>query len=31
MSRIFPLWWMLDLWVGAMMASLVAGWLYKDQ
>ena len=30
MSRIIPLWWMLDLWLGAIMASLVAGWLYKD-
>jgi hypothetical protein len=29
-SRYLPLWWMLDLWLGAMMASLVAGWLYKD-
>jgi hypothetical protein len=30
MSRHIPLWWMLDLWLGAIMASLVAGWLYKD-
>jgi hypothetical protein len=29
-SRTLPLWWMLDLWPGAIMASLVAGWLYKD-
>ena len=29
-SRVFPLWWMLDLWVGAILASFVAGWLYKD-
>lgn len=29
-DRIFPLGWMLDLWVGAMLATLVAGWLYKD-
>jgi uncharacterized membrane protein YoaK (UPF0700 family) len=29
-SRAFPFWWMLDLWVGAMMAALAAGWLYKD-
>jgi uncharacterized membrane protein YoaK (UPF0700 family) len=29
-SRFFPLWWMLDLWLGAIMASLVAGLLYKD-
>ena len=30
MSRHLPLWWMLDLWLGAIMASLVAGWIYKD-
>lgn len=29
-SRIFPLWWMIDLWVGSILATLVAGWLYKD-
>ena len=29
-SRHLPLWWMLDLWLGAIFASLVAGWLYKD-
>jgi hypothetical protein len=29
-SRLLPLWWMLDLWLGAIMASLVAGWIYKD-
>jgi hypothetical protein len=29
-SRYLPLWWMLDLWVGAILASLVAGWIYKD-
>ena len=29
-ARHLPLWWMLDLWLGAIMASLVAGWLYKD-
>jgi hypothetical protein len=30
MARHVPLWWMLDLWLGAIVASLVAGWLYKD-
>jgi len=30
MNRHVPLWWMLDLWLGAIMASLVAGWIYKD-
>ena len=29
-SRVIPLWWMLDLWVGAILATLVAGWLYRD-
>ena len=29
-SRVIPLWWMLDLWVGAILATLVAGWMYKD-
>jgi hypothetical protein len=29
-DRFFPLLWMLDLWVGAMLATFVAGWLYKD-
>lgn len=27
--RIFPLVWMLDMWVGAILATLVAGWFYK--
>jgi hypothetical protein len=29
-SRHFPLWWMLELWVGAILAALIAGWFYKD-
>lgn len=29
-DRVFPLWWMIDLWVGAMLATFVSGWLYKD-
>ena len=29
-GRVIPLWWMLDLWVGAVLASLAAGWVYKD-
>ena len=28
--RVLPLGWMLDLWGGAIMATLVAGWLYKE-
>ena len=30
MPRTLPLGWMLDMWVGAILASLVAGWLYKE-
>ena len=30
LSRVIALGWMLDLWVGAILAALVAGWLYKD-
>ncbi|MFQ5778670.1 MAG: hypothetical protein ACE5IP_11755 [Terriglobia bacterium] len=30
LDRIFPLWWTLELWVGAVLAALVAGWLYKE-
>lgn len=29
-DRIFPLWWMLELWVGAILAALLAGWLYRE-
>jgi hypothetical protein len=29
-DRVFPLWWMLELWAGAVLATLVAGWLYRD-
>ena len=29
-SRVFPLGWMLEMWVGAILATLVAGWLYKE-
>ena len=28
--RIFPLGWMLEMWVGAILATMVAGWLYKE-
>ena len=28
--RVIALWWMLDLWVGAILATLAAGWLYRD-
>ena len=28
--RIIPLGWMLEMWVGAILATLVAGWLYKE-
>jgi len=29
-DRVFPLGWMLEMWVGAIVATLVAGWLYKE-
>lgn len=29
-DRFFPLGWMLEMWVGAILAALIAGWLYKD-
>lgn len=29
-GRLIPFWWMLDLWVGAILATLVSAWLYKD-
>jgi len=29
-DRHIAFWWMLDLWVGAILATLVSGWLYKD-
>ncbi len=30
LPRVVPLWWMLELWVGALLASAVAHWLYRD-
>jgi hypothetical protein len=30
LSRAFPLGWMVDMWGGAILATLVAGWLYKE-
>jgi hypothetical protein len=29
--RTVPLWWMVDMWGGAIIATLVAGLLYKDE
>ncbi|MDE2235331.1 MAG: hypothetical protein KGL13_05770 [Gammaproteobacteria bacterium] len=29
-TRTVALWWSLDMWVGMIIATLVAGWLYKD-
>ncbi len=29
-ERVFPLGWMLDMWVGSILATLIAGWLYQD-
>lgn len=31
MPRMIPLGWLLDMWVGAILATVVAGWLYKDK
>jgi hypothetical protein len=31
MPRMLPLGWMLDMWIGAILATLVAGFLYKDK
>ena len=28
--RMIPLGWMLEMWVGAILATLVAGWLYQE-
>jgi len=30
MERIFPLGWMLAMWIGSILAALVAGWFYKE-
>jgi len=30
LERIFPLGWMLSMWIGSILAALVAGWLYKE-
>ena len=29
-DRALPFGWMIELWLGAILATLVAGWLYKD-
>jgi hypothetical protein len=29
-TRVIPLWQMLELWGGAILAALVAGWLYRE-
>jgi hypothetical protein len=29
-DRAFPFAWMIEIWLGAILATLVAGWLYKD-
>lgn len=29
-ERIFPLGWMLDMWIGSVLAALVAGWFYRE-
>jgi len=30
-DRVLPLGWMLDMWVGSILAAVVAGFLYKDK
>lgn len=30
LDRVFPMWWMLDLWLGSILATFVSAWLYKD-
>lgn len=30
MPRMLPLGWMLEMWAGAILATLVAGWIYKE-
>jgi hypothetical protein len=30
-SRMLPLGWMLEMWAGAILAAVVAGFLYKDK
>ena len=30
LSRYLPLWWMIDLWAGAIFATFVAGWSYQE-
>lgn len=30
LDRILPFWWMIDSWAGAALASVVAGFFYKD-
>ncbi len=29
-SRVIPLWWMLDLWAGSILATFVSAWIYKE-
>jgi hypothetical protein len=29
-SRALPLGWMIEMWLGAILAAMVAGWLYKE-
>jgi len=29
--RVIPFWWMVEMWVGAVLAALVAGWFYRDE
>jgi len=30
LARLFPLWWMVELWVGAVLSAYVSAWLYRE-
>jgi hypothetical protein len=30
LDRFIPLWWCLELWIGALLSAIVSGWLYKE-
>jgi hypothetical protein len=30
LSRFFPLWWMLELWVGSILSAYVSAWVYRE-
>jgi len=30
LDRVIPLWWCLELWIGAFLSAIASGWLYKE-